>query len=442
GQEAVSDGYRYTVDCLSPDAQLALKDLLGLSARLAIRDQNGDQVLRGGVISQAEALGSDGGFSRYRLTVEPPFALLRHRTTSRVFQDLSVPDIVKQVIAEHQANNPVFTRLQTLAFQLSGQHAPRSYTLQYRESDYDFLRRLLHEEGLAWRFEHVSAGSTLQSQLTVFDDPYSLPQSSQQRVRFHRSDATESEDGLTDWQAHRRLGSSQVSLASYDYKAVQTGQGMDSSMRDLSDSERAAQSTLEDYQPQTLYYAADADGLTRYAQQRQQAHDLAAQGFEGGGTIRGLHAGHWFRLDNHPQHDSQPADRREFVVTQQQFSAHNNLPAELGGSEGAAAPFSTRFSAQPRGLPLSPAYGNTALAKPTARGAQTATVVGPAGEEVHTDEQGRIKVQLHWQRGAEHPEAGANFDERSSCWVRVAMPSAGAAWGHQFIPRIGQEVLI
>ncbi|MDN0084586.1 type VI secretion system tip protein TssI/VgrG [Crenobacter sp. SG2305] len=82
------------------------------------------------------------------------------------------------------------------------------------------------------------------------------------------------------------------------------------------------------------------------------------------------------------------------------------------------------------------------LAKPTARGAQTATVVGPAGEEVHTDAHGRIKVQFHWQRQDEHPTIGANLDDSSSCWLRVAMPSVGAGWGHQFIPRIGQEVLV
>ena len=156
GSEAVSDSYRYLVDCLSPDATLELKQLLGLPARLAIRDQNGAEVVRTGVITAAEAKGSDGGFARYALTIEPPFALLKLRSTSRVFQDLSVIDIVKQILAEHQANNPVFAKQQTLEFHLSGRYDPRSYTLQYRESDYDFIVRLLHEEGLAWRFEHVS----------------------------------------------------------------------------------------------------------------------------------------------------------------------------------------------------------------------------------------------------------------------------------------------
>ncbi|WP_043581332.1 type VI secretion system Vgr family protein, partial [Chromobacterium subtsugae] len=117
-------------------------------------------------------------------------------------------------------------------------------------------------------------------------------------------------------------------------------------------------------------------------------------------------------------------------------------PSLLADSDSQAVPFASQIQAQRRGIPLTPAYAGTAAAKPTSLGVQTATVVGPAGEEVHTDAQGRIKVQFHWQRPDEHPTIGAGLDDKSSCWLRVAMPSAGAGWGHQFIPRIGQEVLV
>ncbi|WP_043581340.1 type VI secretion system Vgr family protein, partial [Chromobacterium subtsugae] len=117
-------------------------------------------------------------------------------------------------------------------------------------------------------------------------------------------------------------------------------------------------------------------------------------------------------------------------------------PSLLADSDSQAAPFASQIQAQRRGIPLTPAYAGTESAKPTSLGVQTATVVGPAGEEVHTDAQGRIKVQFHWQRPDEHPTIGAGMDDTSSCWLRVAMPSAGAGWGHQFIPRIGQEVLV
>ncbi|SMF56711.1 type VI secretion system Vgr family protein [Pseudogulbenkiania subflava] len=469
GDEAVSDSYRYRVECLSPDTGLELKSLLGVPVRLGIAGADGTEQVRCGVVSAAEAVGSDGGFSKYALTVEPPFALLRLRKTSRVFQDLSVPDIVRQVFAEHAAANPVFAALQSLDFALAGELPSRSYCLQYRESDFDFIVRLLHEEGLAWRFEHgegatergseASRGNTPQVTLVAFDDPYSPPPAGVERVRFHRRDATEAEDGLTRWDSSRQIVSGSVALASFDYQPVATGHSGDTSAVDQGTAGARLQSSLQDYDAPGPYYAGDADQLAHYARLRQQAHDAQAKRFDGSGSVRGLTAGQWFRLDDHPAHEGEAPEQREFVVTRQTFQARNNLPTELAralpaslrptltaGAEADTSasdvPYHITFSAQRRGLPLTPAYAGTALAKPTARGAQTATVVGPAGEEIHTDQHGRIKVQFHWQRPDEHPTIGANLDDTSSCWLRVAMPSAGAGWGHQFIPRIGQEVRV
>ncbi|WP_374758562.1 DUF2345 domain-containing protein [uncultured Deefgea sp.] len=181
------------------------------------------------------------------------------------------------------------------------------------------------------------------------------------------------------------------------------------------------------------------------------------------------------RLEDHPAHEWDSAEQREFAITELTFTAHNNLPRDLtqqllqvapsllvGAGLPANAldkntltPYRVEFKSQRRGQPITPAYNlndteSEQLAKPKSRGVQTATVVGPLGagagsdqsEEIHTDEMGRIKVQFHWQRGSEHPEFGANLGDKSSCWIRVAYPSAGASWGHQFIPRIGQEVLV
>ncbi|MEO3955186.1 type VI secretion system Vgr family protein [Chromobacterium piscinae] len=444
GEEGVSKAYRYQLTCLSPDGAIELKSLLGQSARIGIADAQGHETIRCGVVSQARLMGSDGGFAQYGLTIEPPIALLRHRRTSRVFQDLSVPDIVQQIVHEHQAANPVFARAQSIEFKV-GPAQPRSYCLQYREDDFSFIVRLLHEEGYAWRFEHVD-GDSPQVKLVVFDDAYSLPPAEIERVRFHRSDATEEEDGLTAWNASRQIVPGNVALATFDYQPVSTQHTGDSSQIDQGQGGQALQSSLQDYDPQGLYYAGDADQLSHYARLRQQAHDLQAKQFEGGGSIRGLTAGQWFRLDDHPAHDGDSHEQREFVVTGQTLQVRNNLPAELKSilpaGDKADAPFSTRIQAQRRGIPLTPVYAGTASAKPTSLGVQTATVVGPAGEEVHTDAQGRIKVQFHWQRPDEHPTIGAGLDDKSSCWLRVAMPSAGAGWGHQFIPRIGQEVLV
>ncbi|WP_225548052.1 type VI secretion system Vgr family protein [Chromobacterium violaceum] len=443
GEEGVSRPYRYTLTCLSPDGNIELKTLLGQPARIGIKDADGDETIRCGVVSQARQAGSDGGFAKYELTIEPPFALLRHRRTSRVFQDLSVPDIVRQILSEHQAANPVFARSQTLDIQVKPTQ-PRSYTLQYRESDFDFIVRLIHEEGYAWRFVHLDNDGP-QVELAIFDDAHSLPGSKLDRVRFHRSDATEEEDGLTGWEAARQIVAGGTALASYDYKPVYALQSGDQSRIDQGQAGQSLQSSLTHYDAPGLYYASDEEQLGQYAALRQQANDLQAKSFSGTGSVRGLLPGEWFRLDEHPAHDSDAPASREFVVTGQSFQARNNLPTDLAqhiGVERDAAPFTTSIQAQRRGIPLTPAYAGTTHAKPTSQGSQTATVVGPAGEEVHTDEQGRVKVQFHWQRQEEHPTIGAGMDDKSSCWLRVAMPSAGAAWGHQFIPRIGQEVLV
>ncbi|WP_434631292.1 type VI secretion system Vgr family protein [Chromobacterium sp. CV08] len=462
-EEGISRPCRYTVACLSPDTGIALKSLLEQPARIGMEDAAGGESIRCGVVSQARLAGTDGGFARYELTVEPPFALLRHRRASRVFQDMTVPDIVRQILTEHQQANPAFARVQTLDIQVQPAQ-PRSYTLQYRESDYDFIVRLLHEEGYAWRFVHLdgadeqggAAGTHPQVQLAVFDDAHSLPASPLQRVRFHRSDATEEEDGLTGWDAVRQIVPGGVALTSYDYQPVYSQQSQDGSRIDQGQAGNALQSSLSHYDAPGLYYAGDEEQLGRYAALRQQAHDLQAKQFSGSGAVRGLLPGEWFRLDDHPAHEADSPQDREFVVTGQSFQVRNNLPADLASclyallagqgereqAGSADAPFATRIQTQRRGIPLTPAFAGTEHAKPKSRGMQTATVVGPAGEEVHTDAQGRIKIQFHWQRPDEHPATGANLDDTSSCWVRVAMPSAGAGWGHQFIPRVGQEVLV
>jgi type VI secretion system secreted protein VgrG len=461
GSEGINRAFHYEVNCLSSNGDLELKSLLGLPVVLAIENANGDAIERCGVVSQAQLLGSDGGFAQYSLTVEPPFALLRHRRTSRVFQDLSPVDIVKQVLAEHQAKNPVFASVQTLDFKLSGEYPPRSYCLQYREDDFAFLCRLMKESGLAWRFEHL-AGDSPQVQLVVFDDVFSIPEALEPIARFHRSSATEESDSLTQWNTQRQIGSSSVSLASFDYKTTSTSHSLNDSAIDQGEGGQQIQSTLEYYDPQTHYYASDVDQFNNDAKLRQDAMDAQKKSFTGSGTLRSLQAGQWFRLEDHPAHEWDNAAQREFSITELKFTANNNFPADLTQQLGLVAPsllatpakdnapYQADFTAQRRGQPLLSHLGGQEFTKPTSLGVQTATVVGPQSSaadssqqaEVHTDEYGRIKINFHWQRVQEHPEFGANMDDKSSCWVRVSMPSAGAGFGHQFIPRIGQEVLV
>ncbi|CAL93924.1 type VI secretion system Vgr family protein [Azoarcus olearius] len=454
GEEGLNMCHRITVRCVAVDARIELITMLGLRAAIGIRTADGRERIRCGVVTAGVALGADGGFAAYEITVEPPLALLRHRWGSRVFQALTVPEIVRALVEEHRGRNPIFNAGLGLRFDLQRRYECRSYCVQYHESDLEFIERLLAEEGIGWRFDHEedAAGAGPSTLLVLFDAADSLPPAEPPSVRFHRGNASETEDSLTSWSAQRSVGAGRTTLTSFDYKPAATttarAEGVEEDGGDATSLEQA----LEDFRPQTLHYAPTVDGLAAYAALRQQARDAERNTFEADGDARGLTAGAWFQLEGHPRHEHEPGEERRFVVTRLTFVARSNLPVHSSlidaAGEGRAwagagkTPYQIRLTAVRRGQASAGIFPPRRDLRPTARGPQSAIVVGPHDEEVHTDEYGRIRIQFHWQRQEDHPDGGAAYDERSSCWVRVALPSAGIAWGHQFIPRVGQEVLV
>jgi len=486
GEEGVSGGYRYVLDCLSADTHLELKSLLGQPAEVSLRLPDGGSRLLTGLVTRAAQAGADGGFAKYVLTLEPALSTLRHRRNSRVFQDKTVPQIVAAVLDGHLATNPAFPGAFQYRNQLSKDYPSRSYCLQYRETDLAFIERLLAEEGISTRYRHGAdparsrrvgeedtaspgeADTLPQHTLILFDRNDDLPSAhpDDPSVRFHRTDGVETDDAIDTWTAERQIRSGRSTLSSYDYQAVSTPIGEDETRVNHGEQGSALTDGLEDYDPQTGYYGRDPDEMARYTTLRQQARDLAGKTFHGEGTVRHFVPGTWFELRDHPIHDADGPEDRQFLVTGMKFTAENNLLADLspeakqslGGLLSSTAanggknsrntttqntpPYRNTFTAVRRHIPIVPEFNQTTHQKPTARGMTTATVVGPAGEEIFTDEHGRIKIQFHWQRKEDHPDGGADRDDHSSTWVRVAHPSAGATWGTQFIPRIGQEVVI
>jgi type VI secretion system secreted protein VgrG len=454
GSEQLSQCYRYTLTCLSPDAALELKHFNGQPVEIAIELPDSSERSITGLVSSSHQLSSDGGFARYELTIEPALALLRERRAARVFQDQSVMQIIGQILDEHRAANPIFQQSFAWQADLSKEYPSRSYCIQYRESDLEFIQRLAAEEGISYRFQYTPGDNPLHT-VIFFDDPLSLPQNPQSNLRFGHAepglDKNPGEDVVKQWNGSRQLVPGLTSLASYDYKPVVTHHTQANSRIDAGDAGTDAQASLESYDPQTQYYGADSDEVQRYAALRQDAKDAQAKHFSGQSQVRDLHLGHWFTLDNHPVHDQDLPREREFLVTGFTLQAKNNL---VNGEQGTVngkntseitdhrspnhVPYQNSFTAVRRGIPVHP----SPITKPSAPGMQTATVVGPANEEIHTDEHGRIKLQFHWQRPQDHPQGTANLDDKSSTWVRVAHSSAGANWGSQFIPRIGQEVLV
>ncbi|AKN92574.1 type VI secretion protein [Xanthomonas oryzae pv. oryzicola] len=461
---ALSEPFTADVTCLSQSSAIELKTLLGQRAGITIRHHNGERKVNG-VVTAVRQMGADGGFSSYRLRIQPALALLAYRRTCRIFQDVSVPDIVAQIVQEHRASNPPIAASFRLDQQLRQTYAPRSYCTQFDEDDLSFMHRVLAEEGINYTFIFADDQGAPTHTLVLFDDVNDLAQASPARIGYRRAEDATPADSLLAWQGERQVMTSATALVSYDYKQAASSNADDRSVIDQGEEGRAASATLKDYSALSPYYASDSAEYARYAQVRQTWHDQQAKTWYGGATTPGLEVGTYVEIADHPSLAQDSSEQRQFVVTEQFLDITNNLPADMTRQlpsgllglpsadvgpppslaavppppEGAAQYL--RFAGVRRGVALVPSRVPS-LRRPTASGPQTATVVGKAGEVVDTDEMGRILVQMHWPLAQEHAKGGADYDERSSTRVRYASPSASEGFGHQFIPRIGDEVLI
>ncbi len=450
------------VIALSTSAHVGLKQLLGQRATLQASLADGSRTSFHGFISQAAMLGSEGGLARYRLRMAPWLWLLTQGRNSRVWQDASVQDIVESVFQQYMPQ----ARWRWSEGMPAGQ--PRSYCCQYRESDYDFVRRLLTEEGIAWRFEDTEDGQ----ELVLFDDSThqsALPEDASSKVggglRYHAARAGESSDTIQSLRAQRALAIGSAMVMSYDYKAKRAVSASVPA-RDAAYGPHAP--LLESFDYAGQYFYPNGDEAERYATLQVQAHEARANQWQARSTVRTLRAGTRFTLAQGPLEEG----GGEYAVLRVCSVGINNLPgkavhglAELFGPvpellEQIAAPldglpedfpavlaqarssgYANCFAALPADLPWRPVQaGGTARhhARPSVHGCQSAIVVGGEGSagdagagEIHCDALGRVRIRFHWQDSAD-----------ATCWVRVAQRSAGGGMGSQFLPRIGQEVLV
>ncbi|NWO57957.1 type VI secretion system Vgr family protein, partial [Chromohalobacter israelensis] len=340
----------------------------------------------------------------------------------------------------------------------------RSYCVQYRESDLNFISRLCEEEGLFYYAEFAGDDDDFDGHRIVFTDDVDTTQPvSPQAIRFHRQDATETEDALNQWGGVRTQQPTRVSVGTFDYK--QPSLTKRTGLETLSDQGNLPPTEVYDYAGEYYYHGFERG--ERLTENRLEAHESLAKRFRGSGGARQLQAGRWFELTQHPLHDRGGEEERQFLLLGVTVHAENALPVS---NQHQALPGSLQpqldaakqahglesDTADPTGERLSDyATGGTghflvdleaqrrtqpyrhplAHQRPVIGGPQTATVVGPANEEIHTDHLNRVRVQFHWDRQGQQ-------DENSSVWLRVSQPNAGAGWGGVFVPRIGQEVLV
>jgi type VI secretion system secreted protein VgrG len=469
GVDAVNALGEFSIDCLSPSAHLDLAPLIGEEVTLRLAQGDGTPRTWHGYVMQAAALGADGGLARYRLTLEPWLALLGHRRDSFIFQDATAIEVVEEVFKDYPQAHWRVEVTETLR--------QRSLCTQYRETDLDFVLRLLAEEGLSFHFEHDASASAGGAQaqarhcLVITDRAAKHPDLG--TLRFSRPVQGSSgiaalvgsllganEDTITAFAAHRQVRPNAVALGSWNYKQL-TG----TSAQDASALAQGEIGPLETYDGSGAYRYENTEHASRAALLALQAHEQGLKTFDGDANVRALAPWAQFELSDHPLygaagvtnallHGQHARDDARFCVLAVEHEAANNLGAQaarlMDAPELEAGSYCNHFSAVLVAVPVVPAFKR----RPTAAGLQTAIVVGLDGEALTTDRDQRVKVQFPWQRG-QHPLPGglphdtpgdadgnAPGNEQSGTWVRVATPSAGANWGSTFTPRLGAEVLV
>ncbi len=411
GTEGLSTLFSFELSLISQDARLELKSLIGQPALLDVELATGDARYIHGYISRFSLTSSDGGLAYYSATLSPWLWMLSRRFDSRIFQEQTIEDVIRTVF-EHYGALPCFE------FRLGQPLKSRSYITQYRESDLDFVLRLLECEGLFFYFDHTKQGH----QLIITDHSRHLePLAQQPQIRYHSASVTETADSITHWSSYRFLQSGSMAIQTFDYR--QPRNPLPVSMPSLND--QGEVSRYEIYDVAGHYSHGLPEGGETLVRHRLEALEVQGKTFHGASNCRAMLPGYTFELAQHFDHDRDPIDDRRFLLMRVEHHARNNYLSDQ------PAGYRNSFVCIRQKIPYRPPITTP---RPSLAGSLTAIVVGPEGEEVFTDALARVQVRFHWQR--EQDPAGA------TTWLRVAMPSAGAGFGHQFLPRVGQEVLV
>jgi type VI secretion system secreted protein VgrG len=459
-------GFKAVVHAVSTNAHIELKALIGQPALLELQTAQGAMRPFHGHITQATNLGSDNGLNAYQIVFEPWLSVLAQRQDSWVFQGQTVMQIIDEVFADYQAQGRLMPAWRW-DLQDTAAYPQRSLCAQYQETDLAFVERLLREEGLFYWFEHSGnpddAATLGQHTLVIADHNGAFAPNAQERIRFTQSSAVLPEDSLNLWDEDVSLEVAGIHLASMDDRTL--------SARPVSTSSQsqgmalAAELHIADV-PGAYAYEDAAQG-ERLALRQMQAFDALRYQAHAQGTVRSSAPGTTFTLLDHFAHDGTDPIEDQFVMLSVRHTARSNVSSGISASlqqliSGVVsnAPDNTvqandtdepvyqcALTVQRADVPVR-AAGSGLNLRPTIDGNQTAIVVG-LDEPVHTDRDHRIKVQFHWQRGLQsghrldHP-AGSNAPatEAAWTWVRVAERIAGANWGANFTPRLGQEVLV
>ncbi len=444
GVEALNQELDFTLECVSVQPWLDIDALIDRTINLQLIQADGRLRLWQGMVIEVEQQDSDGGLTDYRLRVATWLSLLKQRRNTLIFQDMDVLGIVGRVFADYPQAQWRHAVTQPLV--------PRPICTQYRETDFEFVTRVLSEEGLSFRFEHAETplldadGLPTGSATLVIFDRYS-PWPEGQSLPFTRIHATEAGDGINHFSEQLNVCSDSTSTSRWNPALMNAISGR-AHHNPASDASVLPTRELFDAQPPLLFTTDQQADL--WAELLLDAARLKAHLYQGEGAIRQLQPGPRYTLTGHVNHHNQ-----DFICLSVAHHAVNNLGAALAHrrreSRLEAGSYRNRFTAIPATVPVV----STLLPRPLASGVQSAIVVGATKQAITSTRDHQVRVQFPWQRG-DQPLLGGLFapdndtssvghapgNQSSGTWVRVAEDAVGNNFGQHFTPRIGAEVLI
>lgn len=410
GTEELGRLYEYAIELLGSDESLPFPDVLGKNLTLRLSLPDGGERYFGGVVTRFTQLGRNGRYALFKAEVRPWLWYLTRCSDCRIFQTKTVPDIVQAILKEHGYSD--------VEDKLSGTYRSWEYCVQYRESDFNFISRLLEQEGIYYYFRHEQDKQVL---VLADDESAHAAPAGYEEIPYYPPDneARRKRDHISDWLLTQEVQSELYALRDFDFEKPRANL---EAKKTILREHGAGSFEAYDYPGE---YTRPSDG-SNYARLRIEEEQARFEQVRGSGNVRGLGAGALFRLQGYPRDDQ----NREYLVTGANFELQAN-PLETR-TAGQGTSFTCALTAMDSHQPFRPARTSR---KSVVQGPQTAIVVGPSGKDVWTDEYGRAKIQFHWDR-----EGGR--DENSSCWVRVSQTAAGKNWGGMFLPHIGQEVIV
>ena len=417
GFEEVCKPYEFGIELVSRSANVDLTALLGTPACLSIADRSGGERLVHGLIREMEQLHTANRFTHYRCSLVPRLWFLGQIRDHRIFQNLSVVEIIQQILKEQGFTGDA------ASFKLCYAYEPREYCVQYGETDLHFITRLCEEEGIYFYFEHKADAHCL-----CFCDREGGPKiPGQSDLRFFPGSGQRSDTAVINrLTLHEQVNSNAAAYREWNFRKPR----LDLEVRDKEEDKQAAPAPpgmlLEQYAYPHLYQLRQPG--ERYVKLRMLRQLTFRQWIECSSDVARFLPSYTFSMHDHPRE----ALNAGWWVVSVRHEGQQPGVLEHEAPDGRGLHYASRVTAIPEMTRFIPA-----LEHPKNRiiGEQSAIVTGPEGEEIYPDEYGRVKVQFHWDREGQH-------NENTTCWIRVSQGWAGSKYGIMAIPRIGHEVVV